>query len=322
MFKIGDITIENPVVVAPMAGITNPAFRSICQSFGAGLIYTEMVSDKGIEHANARTLRMTKVPRGEKTTVLHLFGNDVKAMQHATKYVDLHSGCGIIDLNAGCPVPKVVKHGAGAALMKTPELLRELVRTMVEATDKPVTVKIRSGWDKNTINAVEIAKICEEAGASAITVHGRTKTQMYKGRADYSIIKQVKQNVKIPVIGNGDVETPEDAQRMLETTGVDAVMIGRGLRGNPWLIKHTVDYLKTGSYGPMPTPQEIIEMIKRHTELLCLEMSEKRAVLEMRSHAPWYLKGLKHSAALKRKIVKVHTREELFGLLDRYLESF
>ncbi len=322
MLKIGNVTIENPVIVAPMAGLTNAAFRSICRSFGAGLLYTEMVSDKGIEYGNERTIKMTRLASDETNVVLQLFGNDLEAMRHATEYVDQNSGCDIIDLNAGCPVPKVVKNGAGAALMKTPELLYDLVKAMVSATNKPVTVKIRSGWDKKSINAVEVAQICEKAGAAAIAVHGRTKTQMYKGKADYSIIREVKQNVNIPVIGNGDVETPEDAKHMLEETGADAVMIGRGLRGNPWLIKQTVDYLQTGFYESKPSAEEIVDMIKKHTELLCEEEGEPRAVLEMRAHAPWYLKGLKHSSALKRKIVRAKTQIELFALLDDYLDTY
>ena len=266
MFKIGNIEIKNQVVMAPMAGITNMAFRKIIKDFGAGLVYSEMVSDKALCYGNTKTIDMLQVDDGEHPVSIQLFGGEVETMVKAAKFIDQHSNCDIIDINMGCPVNKVLKADAGSKLLLYPDKIYEIVKGIVDNVSKPVTVKIRSGFDSKHINAVEVAKLIEKAGASAIAIHGRTRSQMYEGKADWKIIADVKAAVKIPVIGNGDVRSVEDAKRMLEETGVDAVMIGRAALGNPWLIKQVVQSLETGVIIEEPTYQEKIAQCLSHAK--------------------------------------------------------
>jgi nifR3 family TIM-barrel protein len=320
MFKIDNIEIHNKVVIAPMAGISNQAFRSILKEEGAGLIYAEMVSDKALNYGNEKTLKMIEVSDEEHPITMQLFGSEVDSMVKAAIILDQSSACDIIDINLGCPVTKVVKSGAGSKLMQNPDRIYDIVSSIVKAVKKPVTVKMRSGWDHHQINAVEIAKLCEKAGAKAIAIHGRTRSQMYSGKAKYSIIKEVKEAVSIPVIGNGDIRTPEDAKRMLEETNVDAVMIGRGVLGNPWLVSQTVDYLNTGTYKAYTTEEEKLRQIIDHANRLIELKGEKIALLEMRSHAAWYVKGMKGSTYVKREIAGINTKEELDHLLEQYKE--
>ena len=318
MFKIGTVEIENPVVMAPMAGITNMAFRKIIKDFGAGLVYSEMVSDKALCYGNAKTIEMLQVDEGEHPVSIQLFGGEVETMVKAAKFIDQHSNCDIIDINMGCPVNKVLKAEAGSKLLLYPDKIYEIVKGIVDNVSKPVTVKIRSGFDKEHINAVEIAKLIEKAGASAIAIHGRTRSQMYEGKADWSIIADVKAAVKIPVIGNGDIKSVDDAKRMLAQTNVDAVMIGRAALGNPWLIKQVVESLKTGEEILEPTYQEKIAQCLAHAKKLMEIEPEKVAMFQMRGHAPWYIKGLKSSARVKNELSKIDTYEQLETILAEY----
>lgn len=318
MFKIGNIEIKNKVVVAPMAGVTNIAFRTIMKEFGAGLIYAEMVSDKALVFRNQKTHKMIRVVEEEKPLVMQIFGSDVESMVEGAKIIEAESNCDIIDINLGCPVSKIVKNEAGSRLMLYPEKIYDIVSGIVKNVKIPVTVKMRIGWDFNHINCVEIAQLCEKAGAKAIAIHGRTRSQMYSGKADWKYIKLVKDAVSIPVIGNGDITSPNDAKKMLEETGCDAVMIGRGLLGNPWLVKQTVDYLNTGKYTDEITIDDKIHHIIDHMNRLIELKGEKLALLEMRSHAAWYIKGMKGSTFVKREIAKVSQKEELVRILNEY----
>ena len=320
MFEIGNVKIKNRVVLAPMAGISNSAYRTIIKEMGCGLIYAEMVSDKAITYGNDKTIDMLYITEEERPISQQIFGSDKDSFVSAAKYIYENMKPDIIDINMGCPVPKVaVRSQAGSALLKDPDKVYEIVASVVEAVPIPVTVKIRSGWDANSINALEIAKKIEEAGASAIAIHPRTRSQGYSGNADWSIIKQVKENVSIPVIGNGDIKSCYDAKRMLDETGCDAVMIGRGVLGNPWLIKECVDYLEHGILPTDVSLEEKINMIKRHINLLKETKDEKRALLEIRSHAAWYLKGVNNSAKLKQDICRVSSVLELLKLLDEFV---
>lgn len=322
MFSIGNIKIKNNVILAPMAGISNSAYRTIIKEMGAGLIVAEMVSDKAIMYGSKKTKNMLYMTDFERPISQQIFGSDKESFVIAAKYIYETMKPDIIDINMGCPVPKVaISSQAGSALLKNPEKVYEIVKSVVDSVPIPVTVKIRSGWDEKSINAVEIAKIVESAGASAITVHPRTRSQGYSGKADWNIIKEVKENVNIPVIGNGDITTCYDAKRMIDETGCDAVMIGRGVLGNPWLIKECVDYLEKGIEPKEVKLEEKINMIKRHLSLLLNTKPYKVAMLEIRSHAAWYLKGLPNAKNLKENIFKTKTKEELIELLDDYLTS-
>lgn len=321
-WKIKDIEIENQIVLAPMASISNSAYRKIIKEMGAGLVYAEMVSDKAIYYNNKKTLDLLLMSEEERPIAQQIFGSDKESFVEAAKIIEKTMHPDIIDINMGCPVPKVaVRAQAGSALLKDPDKIYEIVKAVVEAVNVPVTVKIRSGWDKNSINAVEVAKIIEKAGASAITVHGRTRSDGYSGKADLDIIKKVKDAVNIPVIGNGDVTSPESFKHMLDYTGCDAVMIGRGVLGNPWLIKQIIEYMDEGKVKTYPSRIDKVNMLKKHFSLLTETKSEKEALLEIRSHAIWYLKGEPNANVVKNNICKAKSPDEIFDILDTYLNT-
>ena len=322
MFKIGNVEIKNNVVLAPMAGISNSAYRTIIKEMGAGLIVAEMVSDKAIMYGSKKTIDMLYMTDFERPISQQIFGSDKQSFVYAAKYIYETMKPDIIDINMGCPVPKVaISSQAGSALLKDPDKVYEIVKAVVDSVPIPVTVKIRSGWDENNINAVEIAKVIEKAGASAITVHPRTRKQGYSGKSDWSIIKKVKESVSIPVIGNGDITSCFDAKRMIDETNCDAVMIGRGVLGNPWLIKECIDYLEKDIEPKKVTLEEKVNMIKKHLKLLLNTKPTKVAILEIRSHAAWYLKGEPKTKELKEKIFKTNSEQELIDLLDNYLKN-
>ena len=322
-WKIKDITIPNQFVLAPMAGITNEAFRILCKEMGCGLVVAEMVSDKAIGFQNERTLKMTKVNSLEHPISMQIFGGDVESLVAAAKYIDQYSDADIIDINMGCPVNKVAKKShAGAALLTNPDLVYEIVSSVVKNVSKPVTVKIRIGWDMESINAVEIAQLIEKAGASAITVHGRTRSQFYSGKADLDWIKKVKESVSIPVIGNGDIIDVATAKHMLEYTGVDAIAIGRGSLGNPFIFRELCAYFQDGTILSKPTNEELFDMIKKHHKLLCELKGEHLALLEMRGHVSWYLKGKPGSAKIKDLCNKQASFQAVLQILDNYFQTF
>ena len=321
-WKIGDIEIANKVVIAPMAGISNPAFRVICKEFGAGLIYTEMVSDKALYYDNEKTVGMTDVEENEHPLAMQIFGHDIETMVFAAKYLDTQTNCDIIDINMGCPVNKIIKSNAGSALMKDIDHAIAMSKAVVESVKKPVTVKMRIGWDMDQINCVELAQGLERVGVKAIAVHGRTRKQMYEGHADWSYIKMVKDAVQIPVMGNGDIKCGEDAKRMLEETGCDAVMVGRGVLGDPWLIKDIVTYLETGAHMEEVSLEEKFRLARLHAARLCNLKGELVGIREMRGHAAWYVKGLPNSHRLKEELVKINTQDELIQVLQRYKEWY
>ena len=322
MFKIGDVEVKNKVVLAPMAGVCNSAFRRIIKEMGCGLLYAEMVSDKAIVYDNEKTKNMLYMTEEERPIAQQIFGSDKDSFVKAAKIIEKSMHPDIIDINMGCPVPKVaVKSQAGSALLKNPDKIYEIVKAVKEAVNVPVTVKIRSGWDSKSINAVEVAKICERAGASAITVHARTRSQGYSGKADWDIIKKVKESVNIPVIGNGDILSALDAKRMLDETGCDAIMIGRGTLGNPYLIKQVVTYLESGNLLPEQNPIDKMKTCLKHFNYLLKIKPEKVAVLEMRTHGAWYLKGLKDSVSVKNKLYQIKTKEEFINTIQEYMET-
>lgn len=312
--KIGNVTLENSYILGPMAGVTDLPFRLLCKEQGAGLLCMEMVSAKAILYNNKNTESLLEIHPDEAPVSLQFFGSDPKIMSEMAKRVE-ERPFAIMDINMGCPVPKVVRNGEGSALMKNPKLVYEIVSAMVKAIEKPVTVKIRKGFDDDHINAVEIAKIIEEAGASAVAVHGRTREQYYSGKADWDIIRQVKEAVSIPVIGNGDVTSGESAIAMREQTGCDGVMIGRGAQGNPWIFSELLAYERDGSLPQRPTIDEIRETMLRHARLQLKYKGDYCGIREMRKHVAWYTKGLHGSARLRDKINEVESYEELEKIL-------
>ena len=319
MFKIGNIEIKNNVVLAPMAGISNPAYMKIVEDLGIGYAVTELLSSEAISRDNKKTIDMLNgIEKLNIPVAVQIFGSKPDVMASAAKILVEKYNVKIIDINMGCPVPKVaISSNSGSALLKDPNKVYDIVKSVKESVNVPVTVKIRSGWDSNSINAVEIAKIIEKAGADAITVHPRTRSQGYTGLADWNIIKEVKQSVKIPVIGNGDIKSCYDAKKMIDETGCDAVMIGRACLGNPWIIKETIDYLEKGILPKEVSLKEKVEMIKKHTNLLIENKGEKIALLEMRANASWYLKGIQGGNEIRRQITSIKTKEDLFNILDR-----
>ena len=321
-WNIKNVKISNRIVFAPMAGVSNISYRQIIKEMGAGLIYSEMISTLGIKYNGKKTIDLINFEETERPISIQIFGSDITSFVSAAKYIEENFHPDIIDINMGCPVPKVaIKSQAGSALLKDPDKIYEIVSNVVKNTNTPITVKIRSGWDSDHINAIEVAKKIEQAGASAIAIHARTRSQGYSGKADWNIIKQVKESVKIPVIGNGDVSTIYDAKKMLEETKCDAVMIGRACLGNPWIIKQTVDYLEHGIEPVEPKIKERIQMIKKHLKYLLKIKDEKVALLEMRGHACWYLKGIPNSSKLRQEINKVKTRKELIDILNKFEEE-
>ena len=317
--KIGNVLLENSYVLGPMAGVTDLPFRLLCKEQGAGLLCMEMVSAKGIFYNNKNTESLLQIHPEEVPVSLQFFGSDPKIVSEMAKRVE-ERPFSILDINMGCPVPKVVRNGEGSALMKNPKLVYELVSATVKAIKKPVTVKIRKGFDDEHINAVEIAKIIEEAGAAAVAVHGRTREQYYSGEADWDIIRQVKEAVHIPVIGNGDVASAEKAAEMRKITGCDGVMIGRGVQGNPWIFRELAEYDRTGTIPPRPTQEEIRNMMLRHARMQLEFKGEYLGIREMRKHVAWYVKGMKGAAKFRAQINQVESYEELEELLKMLIK--
>ena len=318
--RIGNVHLENNVSLGPMAGVTDLTFRLLCKEQGCGLLYTEMVSAKGLWYNDKKTEELLRIYEEESPVALQIFGSEPDVIASAAAKLNKYPNA-ILDINMGCPTPKIVKNGDGSALMKNPNLVGRVITAVVKASDKPVTVKIRKGWDSSSINAVEIAKIAEESGAQAIAVHGRTREQFYSGKADWSIIRDVKQNVNIPVIGNGDVFTVEDATRMKEETNCDGIMVARGAQGNPWIFKRITHYFQTGSILAEPTKKEKIQMSLKHIKMIVDVKGENIGILEMRKHIAWYLKGIKNSSEVRRLINTVKTRADMEALLIGFCDS-
>ena len=317
--NIGNVCIKNNVFLAPMAGVTDKPFRIICKDFGAGLVYTEMASSRAIFYNDIKTKKLLDIENEKKPVAVQIFGNNPEIMGEATKYVTTFAD--IIDINMGCPAPKVVKNGDGSKLLTNLDLLGKIVENVVANSTVPVTVKIRKGWNDENIVAVQAAEAIEKAGASAITVHGRTREQYYSGQVDLDIIKKVKEAVKIPVIGNGDVKTAQDAIKMFEYTGVDGIMIGRGILGEPWKIKNIINKLETGLELPEKTPAEKLNVIKEHIELEIAEKGEYVGIREMRKHICWYLKNLPNSSSVRQIINQLESKDEVIKKLTEYFET-
>ncbi|HGM1551550.1 TPA: tRNA dihydrouridine synthase DusB [Clostridioides difficile] len=318
--KIGNLELKNKVFLSPMAGVTDLPFRLICKEQGSGLLYTEMINGKALCYDDENTKKMLKIEDEEHPVAVQIFGSEPEFMGRAAEIMNDYSN-EILDINMGCPAPKVVKNGDGSALMKNPKLAEEVLRAVVKNSKKPVTLKIRKGWDDNSVNAVEIAKIAEDCGISALAIHGRTREQFYTGKADWDIIAEIKKNLSIPVIGNGDVFTIEDSINMLDKTGCDAIMIGRGAQGNPWIFKRINHYMNTGEILPEPTLNEKISTAIKHLKLAVEEHGEYVAVREMRKHIAWYLKGLRNSAKLRDEINKIEDYQEVVSKLEYYMED-
>jgi nifR3 family TIM-barrel protein len=316
-FNIGNVKLEGNLLLGPMAGVTDLPFRILCKEKGADLVYTEMVSAKGVQYNNKNTESLIRISEEERPVALQLFGSDPHILRETAKRLE-HRNFDILDINMGCPVPKVVNNGEGSALMKNPELIGEIVRQVSTGYSKPVTVKIRKGFQEDCVNAVEVAKIAEANGASAIAVHARTREQFYSGKADWDIIRAVKEAVKVPVIGSGDVFTPEDAKRMILQTNCDAIMIARGTRGNPWLFAQIKAYLDQGVLLPKPEFNEIRDMILRHALLSVEVKGLYTGMREMRKHVAWYTTGFPGSAKLRNRVNEIENMDDLHHLLEEY----
>ena len=315
--KIGNIETKNNVFLAPMAGVTDLVFRVICKEMDCGMVYSEMVRAKGVQHNNKNTKELLKVDERERPVAMQMFGSDPEIMAEMARKLNEYEDIDILDINMGCPAPKIVKNGEGSALTLNPKLVGEIISAVSKASEKPVTVKFRKGFDDQHLNALEIGKIAEESGAKAVTIHGRTREQYYAGKADWDIIKALKEEIKtIPVIGNGDIFTPEDAKNMLEYTGCDAVMIGRGSQGNPFIFKRTVEYLENGILLPEPTWEDRLDIAEKHMDMLADYKGEVIGIREMRKHLGWYIKGLPHSAEMRVKINATSGRENMRDVLN------
>ncbi len=315
--NIGNFRLENNVFLAPMAGVTDKVFRIICKQYGCGLVYSEMVSAKGISYNNKNTQDMLEIAPEERPCAIQLFGSDPDILAQTAKRIE--KSADIIDINMGCPAPKIVKNGEGSALMKNPQLIGKIVKSVSSAVSKPVTIKFRKGFDNTSINAVEVAKIAEENGAAAVAVHGRTREEYYSGTADWDIIKEIKKQVKIPVIGNGDITDPIKAKALLDHTGCDAIMIGRAAEGNPWIFKRTIHYIKTGELLPEPAIEEKLTLALKHLDMLVQYKGEYIGVREMRHHLGKYIKGIPHSAEARFHINKAESQKELSQLIEKLL---
>ena len=317
--KIGNVQLDNEVFLSPMAGVTDLPFRTICKEKGCGMLYTEMINAKALCYDDENTKKMLRMDKDEHPVAVQIFGSDPEFMGKAAIIMNQYPN-EILDINMGCPAPKVIKNGDGSALMRNPKLAAEVLTAVVKNSEKPVTLKIRKGWDDDSVNAVEIAKIAEECGISALDIHGRTREQFYSGKADWDIIAEIKQAINIPVIGNGDVFEVEDAVNMLEKTKCDAIMIGRGAQGNPWIFNRINHYMKTGEILPEPTLEEKITTAIRHMNLAVAEHGDYVAVREMRKHIGWYLKGLKNSAKYRDQINKITDYKEVIAMLEEYMQ--
>lgn len=320
MLKIGNVNIDNPTILAPMAGVCNPPFRKIAKRLGAGMVCAEMVSDKALVHGSLKSHMMLTILPDEHPMSLQLVGYDKESMVAAAEMIG-ETNADVIDINMGCPVLKIYKNGSGAALARDPKYAADIVKAVVERVKQPVTVKFRKGWDDGSVNAVEVAKAVEQAGAQAVAVHGRTAAQLYTGQADWSIIRAVKEAVQIPVVGNGDVETPQDAVRLIVETGCDGVMVGRAALGYPWIFREIAHYLETGQTLPSPGVEERIEVSIQHLRLLVEYKGEVTGVREMRKHAAWYVKGLPGATELREQANQQTTLEGMETLLRNYLNG-